>query len=83
LPAGMFLAGITSATFKVLVSAYDSTASIKYKLTNGTDDTGYILDGATGTFPAFVSAPTQLIIQLNPNVTINYPGIFGVAGYTK
>ena len=64
IPSGTFPSTISSLIGKSLVSGIAPTCTIKHKLTNATEDSGWIDDGVIGSFTAFTSEPTKYIIQL-------------------
>jgi hypothetical protein len=84
IPAGTFPAGITKAICAPKIVDWETGADIQFKLTNGTDDTGWLTAGVSPsvqTFTAFASAPTKLIIKLIPKVsspTAGYPSVASV-----
>jgi len=83
IPTGTFSSTIKSAYFKTLVANTETGASIQYKLTNASEDSGYANDGELLSFNAFTSEPTQLVLTLSCNSTTSnyeYPTIYGVAG---
>lgn len=85
IPAGTFPAGITKAICAPKVADWETGADIQFKLTNGTDDTGWLTAGVTPSvqsFSAFASAPTQLQVKLIPkssSPTAGYPSITAAA----
>jgi hypothetical protein len=83
IPTGTFAADVSSTFFKSLVYKYETGASLQYKISNGSEDSGYFSDGAIGNFTAFTSEPTTLTVKLTPkssSPTAGYPAIYGVAG---
>ena len=82
IPSGTFPATINSAIGTPLVEDWETGASINYKLTNATEDTGWLTSNVVSNFTAFTSQPTKLIVQLVPKIsspTAGYPSIRGFA----
>jgi hypothetical protein len=63
IPANSFVDNPTNFCFKALTD-YIDTGKIYYKISNGTDDSGYFLDGEIASFAAFASKATTLTIKL-------------------
>jgi hypothetical protein len=83
IPSGKYPATISRACFKALITDFETGATGRYKLTNATEDTGWINDGDVGEFTAFTSEPTSLIFELvgkSGTPTINKPASYGLAG---
>ena len=81
IPTGTFSSTTSSLIGKALVSDWESGASIQHKITNATEDSGWITDGEIGSFTAFTSEPTQYLVRLTPkstSPTIGYPSIKGI-----
>jgi len=67
LPSGSFSSTISSCFGSALVAQWGSSGVIKYKLTNATEDTGWLTYNEVGTFTAFTSEPTKCITELSGN----------------
>lgn len=84
IPSGTFSSTISSAFMTALVEDWEAGANIQFKLTNGTDDTGWLDYNEIQTFTAFASEPDELQVKLVPkstSPTAGYPSINGVAVY--
>jgi hypothetical protein len=85
LPTGTFSATMSSAFGVALLVDWETGADVQYKLTNATEDTGFLTSGTTcaiSNFTAFTSQPTVLTIKLIPkssSPTASYPSIGGFA----
>lgn len=79
LPANYFNTACKKSLVSCVFKNIDSGSSIQYKLTNGTDDTGWLDVDCYQNFTPFASAPTKLILKIiaNGNGTIGYPQIQG------
>jgi len=91
IPTGTFSATISSAigVAKIGTSGWEAGADIEYKLTNATEDTGWLDCGNSPlpqTFTAFTSEPTKLIVKLIPksvSPSAGLPAINGFAVYSE
>lgn len=84
IPTGTFTTTINSAFLSILYENYETGASVEYKLTNATEDSGWLSINQVATFTAFTSEPTKLTVKLIPKTTsptAGYPSIKGVALY--
>lgn len=83
IPASTFVSTVASAIGVPFIQDWETGADIQYKLTNGSEDSGYLSLANTpiiSTFTAFTSQPTKLTIKLVPKVsspTFGYPSIKG------
>jgi hypothetical protein len=83
IPSGTFGATISSAIGVPMIYGWETGGDIQYKLTNGSEDSGYLSCGNTPTissFTAFTSEPTTLTIKLIPKgttPTCGYPALKG------
>ena len=83
IPTGTFSSTIDSVIGIPLISDWETGADIQYKLTNATEDTGWLNSSNSpeiSTFTSFTSEPTKLIVKLIPKVstpTAGYPSIKG------
>lgn len=66
-PTGTFSATISSAVGSAIVEDWETGATIRFKLTNATEDSGWINQNEVTEFTAFTSEPTTLIVEMNPN----------------
>ena len=81
IPSGTFNSDVSSSICKTLIKDTESGASFQYKVSNASENSGWINDGELGTFTAFTSEPTTLTVKLTPkssSPTIGYPSIRGV-----
>lgn len=60
---------------------WESGSSVQYKLTNTTEDTGWLNANEVSTFTAFTSEPTQCIVKLIPKSTSPSPGYPSISGF--
>ena len=83
--SGTFNSSITSSFCTVLIDGWEDGDSINYKLTNASDDTGWLDINKTTSFSSFSSEPTTFIIKLSPktSTTTGYPSIKGVWLYAE
>ena len=82
IPSGTFPTTISSAVGSFLAQDWEAGASVQYKLTNATEDTGWLNSNEVSTFTAFTSQPTALIVNLVPkssSPSAGYPSIRGFA----
>jgi len=82
IPSGSLSSTVSSSYAKVMYDDYESGVSVQYKLTNSSEDSGWLDENKLSTFTTFTSEPTTLIVKLNPkstSPTAGYPSIKGVA----
>jgi hypothetical protein len=84
IPSGTFAANISSAIGAVLFADIEAGASARFKLTNASEDSGWIdcNNPLPTNFTAFTSEPTFLTLELSPKVsspTAGMPSALGVA----
>ena len=83
IPTGTYSPTISSAIGIPMISDWETGSDIQYKLTNATEDTGWLNCGnipEISIFTAFTSEPTKLIVKLIPKTTSptdGYPSIKG------
>lgn len=83
IPANTFSATISSAILSPKLYRWKTGANVEYKLTNASEDTGWLTCSNSPTisqFTAFTSEPTKLTIRLSPkssSPTAGYPAISG------
>lgn len=83
IPASTFSATVSSARGVPHISEWETGADIQYKLTNASEDSGWLTCANTpqaSSFTAFTSQPTFLTVRLIPkssSPTAGYPGIYG------
>ena len=76
----LFSSTLKTAFLTTLVEDWEDGANIQYKLTNTTEDTGWLDYNEVSTFTAFTSEPTKCIVKLIPKTTnpiAGYPSIKG------
>ena len=64
LPTGTFSSTINSFYAKAYTAADEAGTTIKHKLKNGSEDSGFFNDGEIASFTAFTSEPTKYQIQI-------------------
>lgn len=85
IPSGRFSSTISTSYLIPFFNWWESGSDVKYKLTNGGEDSGWLNAGNTGevsSFTAFTSEPTTVIVKLIPkssSPTCGYPSIKGFA----
>lgn len=83
IPTSTFSSTISKAIGVPLIDNWETDADIQYKLTNGSEDSGWLSCGNTpsiSSFTAFTSEPTTLTVKLIPkssSPTAGYPSIKG------
>lgn len=87
IPSGTLPSNISICIGSPLVADWEDGADIQYKLTNATEDTGWLDSNKIESFTAFTSEPEQCIVKLIPKTTsptVGYPAIsgFGLIGDT-
>jgi hypothetical protein len=82
IPANTFSSTLSSsfATFKAV--GWETGADVQYKLTNATEDTGYLNMNEVAEFTALTSTPTKMIVKLIPEGTAPTSGFPSVSGVT-
>jgi hypothetical protein len=88
IPSGSFSSTISSCVGIPKLVDWESGSDIQYKLTNATEDTGWLNTNEINSFTAFTSEPTKCIVKLIPkstSPTAGYPSIsgFSILGDTK
>ena len=81
LPSGSFSSTISSSFGTALVEDWEDGADIQYKLTNATEDTGWLTYNEVSTFTAFTSEPTKCIVKLIPKTTSPQVGVPSIKGF--
>jgi hypothetical protein len=84
IPAGTFISTLSTAFMTFKADDWESGADVQFKLTNATEDTGWLDTNETVTFTALTAEPDNLIVNVIPKTTsptANYPSINGVALY--
>lgn len=84
IPSGTFSSTTSSAFLTFKAEDWESGADVQFKLTNATEDTGWLNSNEVVSFTALTAEPDDLIVKLIPkssSPTANYPSINGVALY--
>ena len=79
-----FSSTISKAIGIPLIADWEDGADIQYKLSNATEDTGWLPAGnnpKTTTFTPFTSQPTTLTVKLIPKATNPTPGYPSIKGF--
>ena len=82
IPSGSFSSTISNCVGIPKFVNWESGSNIQYKLTNATEDTGWLNPNEIVEFTAFTSEPTKCIVKLIPKTsspTSGYPSISGFA----
>jgi len=80
LPSGSYSSTISSCFGSPKYSDYEDGVDTQYKLTNTTEDTGWLNTNEVSTFTAFTAEPDTCIVKLIPKTTSptsGYPSING------
>jgi len=78
--AGTFSSTISSTIGIPLIRDWEEGANIQYKLTNDTEDSGWLDYNVVSSFTPFTGEPTKVVVRLIPkadNPTIGVPAIYG------
>jgi len=79
IPSGTFSTTVSKAIVGTILSEWEAGANIQFKLTNATEDSGWLeADDVVQSFTAFTSEPTIFILKLIPkssSPTPNYPAV--------
>jgi len=84
IPSGSFTSTISNSFLTALVEDWEIGANIQYKLTNATEDSGWLDYNEIQSFTAFTSEPTILQVKLVPKASspsAGFPSIKGCALY--
>jgi hypothetical protein len=84
IPTGTFDTTLSSSFMTFKTQDWESGADIQYKLTNATEDTGWLASNTPVSFTALTAEPDDLIVKLIPKTTsptAGYPSINGIALY--
>lgn len=84
IPTGTFSTTLNAACMTFKAEDWESGADVQFKLTNATEDSGWLDANDVVSFTAFTSEPTVMSVMLNPKTTsptAGYPSINGVALY--
>jgi hypothetical protein len=84
IPANTFSSTLSTAFGTFLPEDWEAGADVQFKLTNATEDTGYLATNQVVEFTALTSEPTSCIVKLIPKTsspTAGYPSINGFALY--
>jgi hypothetical protein len=80
IPSGIFSSTISSCIGTFLAENWETGANVQYKLTNSTEDTGWLNTNEIAEFTAFTAEPDTCIVKLIPkssSPTSGYPSIKG------
>jgi hypothetical protein len=82
IPTGTFASNISKSIGIPMIEDYEDGIDVQYKLSNGTDDSGYLAYGTVSSFTAFASEPTTLIVKLAPKSSSPTPGYPAIKGFS-
>lgn len=85
LPTGTFSTTISQAVGVPKISLWESGADIQYKLTNGSEDSGWLSCSNSprlGVFTAFTAQPTKLTVKILPKSSSPTPGYPSISGFS-
>lgn len=81
IPSGTFSSTVSKIRGKAKINSTEGDAKIEHRLENATENSGWHVDGVSGTFTAFTSEPTKYIVRLTSKTTgTPTPGIPSVNG---
>ena len=84
IPTGTFSTTLSSAVFTFKAEDWESGADVQFKLTNSTEDTGWLDSNDTVGFTALTAEPDEIVVRLIPkssSPTAGHPSINGIALY--
>jgi len=81
IPSGTFPSNISSAIGSPLVEDWDDGADIQYKITNATEDSGWLNQNEVSEFTEFTSEPDELVVKLIPKETDPTAGTPSIKGF--
>ena len=84
IPSGTFDTTLSNAFVTYKAEDWEAGADVQFKLTNATEDTGWLNTNETVSFTALTAEPDNLIVKLIPKVatpTAGYPSLNGVCLY--
>lgn len=80
IPSGTFSSTVSSAIGGFISEDWEDGVDVQFKLTNATEDSGWLDTNTIETFTAFTAEPDTLIVKLIPKTTsptAGYPSIKG------
>jgi len=80
IPAGTFSSTISKTIGVPFIEDWEDGADIQYKLTNSTEDSGWLNTNEVSEFTAFTAEPETMIVKLIPkdsNPTAGFPSVKG------
>ena len=80
IPAGTFPSDMSSSILTFDPAEFEEGASVEYKLTNATEDTGWLATNKTEPFTPLTAEPDELIVRLTPKATSPTAGKPSVRG---
>ncbi|MFC2086480.1 hypothetical protein ACFLQ9_02040 [Bacteroidota bacterium] len=81
IPNGYFSSGISNTIGVPLINDWEEGANIQYKLTNDTEDSGWLNYNVVSSFTPFTSEPTKVIVKLIPKADNPTPGVPAIYGF--
>jgi hypothetical protein len=81
IPSGTFPNTLSSSIGVPKLIDWESGSDIQYKLTNATEDTGWLNTNKIQSFTAFTSEPTKCIVKLTPKSTSPTSGFPSISGF--
>lgn len=85
IPTGTFSSTPSTAFMTFKAEDWESGADVQFKLTNATEDTGWLASNEVVSFTALTAKPDECIVKLIPKATsptAGYPSINGIALYS-
>ena len=81
IPTGTFKSAISTCIGVPKLVDYEDGSSVQYKLTNTTEDSGWLDANVVSSFTAFTSEPTKCIVKLVPKSASPTPGFPSISGF--
>jgi hypothetical protein len=84
IPTGTFSTTLSHAFCTFKTEGWESGADVQFKLTNATEDTGWLSTNELASFTTLTAEPDDLVVKMIPKTTsptMIYPSINGVAVY--
>ena len=72
---------ISSCIGTPLITDWETGANIQFKLTNTTEDSGWLTYNEISEFTAFTAEPDTLIVKLIPKTTTPTSGVPSIKGF--
>jgi hypothetical protein len=81
IPSGTFASDISSSVGVAFFDDWESGSSVQYKLSNASDDSGWLTSNAVSEFTAFSSEPTTLTVKIIPKSSSPTTAVPSIKGF--